>query len=136
MELLIAPRLSGAAKPEITAAMQKSKKPVSMPLRRYENFLLQRLNIIQIIKKNINAVDTNMLKEDISTALHIGKPNKLSVKLDGSAVVWTVGPSVNVVRSKITQANNANIKYSRNTNALLLGTIELNGIFVILRGGF
>ena len=34
MELLIADRLSGAAKPEMTAAMQNSNKPASMPLRR------------------------------------------------------------------------------------------------------
>jgi len=40
---------------------------------RYENFLPQRLNKIQAANENINAVDTNMLNEDISVALHIGK---------------------------------------------------------------
>ena len=73
-----------------------------------------------------------MLNEDISTALHIGKPYKLSVILDGSTAVCTVGPSVNVVRSTIIQMHKANSRYSRNTNALLLGTIELIGVFVIV----
>jgi hypothetical protein len=116
----------------MAAATQKSSKPVSMPLRRYENFLLHRFDTIHITKQNINAVDTNMLNEDISTALHIGKPYMLSVILDGSAAACTVGPSVNVVRSTITQAHKAKSMYSRNTIALLLGTIELIGFFVIL----
>jgi hypothetical protein len=129
---LITPRLSGAAKPEITAAKQKSNKPVSMPLKRYENSLLQRFDTIQITKQNIKTVDTNMLNADMSVTLHIGKPNMLSAILDGSAADCTVGPSVNVVRSTITQTNNANIMYSRNTNALLLDADELIGVFVIV----
>ena len=84
------------------------------------------------MKENINAVETNVLNEDISTTLHIGKPYILSVILDGRAVAWIVGPSVKVMRSTITQTHNAKIKYSRNTNALLLGIIELIGFFVIL----
>jgi hypothetical protein len=132
VKLLIAPRLSGAARPEITAATQKSNKPVSIPLRRNENLLPQRLNTIQATKENINAVDTNMLNEDISTALHIGKPYMLSVILDGNAAVCTVGPSVNVVRSTITQTHKTRSMYSRHTNALLLDSVELIVGFVIM----
>ena len=132
VKLLIAPRLSGAARPEITAATQKSSNPVSMPLRRYENFLLQRPNTIQATKENINAVDTNMLNEDISTARHIGKPYMLSVILDGTAADCTVGPSVNVVRSTITQMHKTRSMYSRHTNALLLDSTELIVGFIIM----
>jgi hypothetical protein len=103
-----------------------------MPLKRYENRLLQRLDTIQITKQNIKMVDTNMLNADMSVALHIGKPNMLSAMLEGSAAACTVGPSVNVVRSTITQTNKANIMYSRNTNALLLDAVELIGLFVIV----
>jgi hypothetical protein len=132
VKLLIAARLSGADIPDITAAMQKSNKPVSMPLRRYENFLLQRFNTIQITKQNINTVDTNMLNEDINTALHIAKPYMLSVILDGTEAACNEGPSVNVVRSTITQTHKAKSMYSMNTNALLLDTVELTGFFVIV----
>ena len=132
VKLLIAPRLSGAVRLEITAATQKSSKPVSIPLMRYENFLPQRLNTIQAAKDNINAVDTNILNEDISTALHMGKPYMLSVILDGSAVACTVGPSVNVVRSTITQTHKTRSMYSRHTNALLLDSDELIVGFIIM----
>jgi hypothetical protein len=132
VKLLIAPRLSGAARPEITAATQKRSKPVSIPLRRYENFLLQRLNTTQAAKENINAVDTNMLNEDISTALHIGKPYMLLVIMDGSVAVCTVGPSANVVRSTITQTHKTRSMYSRHTNALLLDSVELIVGFIIM----
>jgi hypothetical protein len=107
-----------------------------MPLMRYENFLLQRLNTSQITKENINAADTNILKEDINTALHIGKPYILSVIPDSIVVACIVGLSVNVVRSAITQRQKARSIYSRHTKALLLDKLELVGGFIILCGGF
>ncbi len=132
----IAPRLSGAAKPETIAATQKKPKPISIPLTGYENFLPQRLNTSQTTKENINAVDTNILNEDINTVFHIGKPYMLSVILDGGAAACTVGLSVHVVRSAITQRKKARSMYSRHTKALLLDTLELIGGFIIVCGGF
>ena len=133
---VIAPRLSGAARDEIRAAAQKSPKPISIPLKRYENFLPQRLNTSQRMKENINAADTNILNEDINTALHIGKPYMLSVILDGKVVACTVGLSVNVVRSAITQRQKAKSMYSRHTKVLLLDKFKLVGGFIIVCGGF
>jgi hypothetical protein len=133
---VIAPRLSGAARDEMTAAAQKSPKPISIPLKRYENFLPQRLNTSQRMKENINAADTNILNEDINTVLHIGKPYMLSVKTDERVAACTVGLSVNVVRSAIIQRQKARIMYSRHTKALLLDKFELVGGFIIMCGGF
>ena len=132
MKLLSTDRLSGAAIPEMRAAMQNNNKPASIPLRRYENFLLQRCSISQMIKQKISALDTKVLNDDISTVCQIGKPYMLSVKLNGSVAVCTVGPSVNVVRSTIIQIHKAKTKYSKNIIALLLEAIELIGGFVIL----
>jgi hypothetical protein len=73
-----------------------------------------------------------MLNEDISTALHIGKPYRLSVILDGTAADCTVGPSVNVVRSTITQTHKTRSMYSMHTNALLLDSLELIVGFIIM----
>jgi hypothetical protein len=120
----------------MTAAAQKSPKPISIPLKRYENFLPQRLNTSQRMKENINAADTNILNEDINTVLHIGKPYMLSVKTDERVAACTVGLSVNVVRSAITQRQMASIMYSRHTKALLLDRFELVGGFIIMCGGF
>ena len=132
MKLLITDRLSGAAMPEMMAAIQNNNKPASIPLRRYENFLLPRCSMSQMTKQKINALDTKVLNEDISTVCQIGKPYMLSIKLDGSVAVCTVGPSVNVVRSTMMQMHKAKTKYSKNITALLLETIELIGGFVIL----
>jgi hypothetical protein len=136
VKLLSTDRLSGAAIPEMMAAVQNNNKPASIPLRRYEDFLLQRCSMSQMTKQKINALDTKVLNEDISTVCQIGKPYILSVILDGSVAVCTVGPSVNVVRSTIIQIHIAKTKYSKNINALLLEAIELIGGFVILRSGF
>ena len=132
VKLLIADRLSGAEKPEMTAAMQKSNKPASMPLTRYEKFLLQRCSISQMTQQKINADETKVLNEDISTVLQIGRLYMLSVILDGGVAVCTVGPSVNVVRSTIMEIHKANTMYSKNTIDLLLESIELIGGFIIL----
>ena len=58
-------------------------------------------------KQKINTLDIKVLNEDINTVLQISKPNILSVILDGSVAVCTVGPSVNVVRSTIIQIHKA-----------------------------
>jgi hypothetical protein len=83
-------------------------------------------------KHKINALDIKVLNEDISTVLQIGKPYILSVILDGNVAVCTVGPSVNVVRSTIIKIHKMKTVYSKNTNTLLLESIELIGGFVIL----
>ena len=46
-KLVIASLLFDAVKPAITAAAQKRHKPVSIPVRRYKNLLLQRLHTSQ-----------------------------------------------------------------------------------------
>jgi hypothetical protein len=136
VKLVITARLSGAAIPEITVAIQNSNKPISIPLKRYRKFLLHRFSIIQITKHNISTVDIKTLNEDIRTALQISKPYILSIILEGGVAVCVAGLSVKVVRSIIIQIHRANSIYSKNTNALLLGVFELIGGFVILGGVF
>jgi hypothetical protein len=58
---VIAALLLEATKIPTIAAAQNRQRPISMPVRRYENLLLQKVIINQTTNDNINIVDIDKL---------------------------------------------------------------------------
>ncbi len=58
---LIAIRLSGATRLEMVADAQKSTKPISIPVKRYQNLGLKKLHKSQRTNENINTADIEKL---------------------------------------------------------------------------
>ncbi len=59
--LVMANRLSAAAKPETAEAAQSRNMPASMPVTRYEKLFLLKVHKNQKIQENINTADTDKL---------------------------------------------------------------------------
>ncbi len=56
-KFVIASRLFEAANPAMAAAMQNKNRPISMPVKRYENLPLQKLHTSQSTNENIRTAD-------------------------------------------------------------------------------
>ena len=57
IKFVIASLLFEATEPATIAAMQNRDRPISMPVRRYRNFLLQKLHTSQSTNENIRTDD-------------------------------------------------------------------------------